>query len=39
MVPVIVKALGWPAALASASIFAVVAAVLWLFIDAERTME
>jgi ACS family glucarate transporter-like MFS transporter len=38
-VPLVVKSLGWPAALASASVFAVVAAVLWLFIDAEQKME
>lgn len=39
VVPLVVQSLGWPAALASASIFAVVAAVLWLFIDAGQTME
>jgi ACS family glucarate transporter-like MFS transporter len=38
-VPFVVQSLGWPAALASASIFAVVGAVLWLFIDAERKMD
>lgn len=38
-VPLLVGSLGWPAALASASIFAVVAAVLWLFINAEQTMD
>ncbi len=38
-VPLVVESLGWPAALASASIFAVVAALLWLLIDAEQVME
>jgi MFS transporter, ACS family, glucarate transporter len=38
MVPLVVKALGWPAALASASIFALAGAILWLFIDAESRM-
>jgi ACS family glucarate transporter-like MFS transporter len=39
VVPLVVRSLGWPAALASASIFAVVAALLWLLIDAEQVME
>jgi ACS family glucarate transporter-like MFS transporter len=38
-VPFLVEALGWPAALASASVFAVVGAGLWLFIRADRTMS
>ena len=37
-VPFMVQSLGWPAALASASVFAVVGAGLWLLIDAEQTM-
>ena len=35
LVPVVVSQLGWPAALGSASIFAVVAALLWLGVDAD----
>lgn len=34
LVPFVVQQLGWPAALSSASIFAVVAALLWLLVDA-----
>lgn len=37
-VPFVVQSLGWPAALASASVFAAVGAGLWLLIDAEKTM-
>lgn len=37
LVPVIVDSLGWPAALASASLFALVGAACWLRIDASRT--
>lgn len=39
VVPLVVQSLGWPAALASASIFAVIAAGLWLLIDAEQKMD
>jgi ACS family glucarate transporter-like MFS transporter len=37
-VPFLVQSLGWPAALASASIFALVGAALWFWIRADRTM-
>ena len=33
LVPLVVASVGWPAALASASLFAVVAALLWLWIE------
>jgi ACS family glucarate transporter-like MFS transporter len=36
LVPILAAQLGWIAALASGSVFAVAAAVLWLFIDPER---
>jgi MFS transporter, ACS family, glucarate transporter len=39
MVPVIVNQLGWPAAVASGSAFAFVAAGLWLVTDADRRIE
>jgi ACS family glucarate transporter-like MFS transporter len=38
VVPITVKALGWPAALTTASVFAVLAAVLWLWIRADRVL-
>lgn len=38
-VPLTVQSLGWPAALASASIFAAVGAALWFWIRADRVME
>jgi hypothetical protein len=37
-VPLIVQSFGWPAALGSASVFALAGAVLWLWIRADRTM-
>jgi ACS family glucarate transporter-like MFS transporter len=37
-VPLVVRSLGWPAALASASIFALAGAGLWLWIRADRAM-
>ena len=36
--PVTVEALGWPAALATASVFALVGALLWLGIRADRPL-
>ncbi|HKV74671.1 MAG TPA: MFS transporter [Gemmatimonadales bacterium] len=39
LVPVIVEHLGWPAALGSASAFALAGAVLWLFITSEPPVE
>ncbi|HWA59415.1 MAG TPA: MFS transporter [Gemmatimonadales bacterium] len=38
MVPLIVQSVGWPAALASASVFAVVGAVIWFFIRADQAI-
>ncbi|HEY7683220.1 MAG TPA: MFS transporter [Gemmatimonadales bacterium] len=38
LVPVIVRSLGWPAALSTASVFAVVAAALWMWIRADRQL-
>ena len=37
-VPIVVQSLGWPAALATASIFALVGAGLWFWIRADRVM-
>ena len=37
-VPLIVQSFGWPAALASASVFALAGAVLWFWIRADRAM-
>ena len=37
-VPITVKALGWPAALATASVFALVGAALWLWIRPDRAV-
>jgi ACS family glucarate transporter-like MFS transporter len=37
-VPLVVQSLGWPAALASASVFALAGAALWLWIRADRVM-
>jgi len=39
LVPAIAQALGWPAALATASLFAFAGAVLWLWIQADRSIE
>ena len=36
LVPISARALGWPAALAIASLFAVVGALVWLWIEADR---
>ncbi len=36
LVPVMVESLGWPAALAATSVFALIGAGLWLLIDAEQ---
>jgi cyanate permease len=38
LVPVTARALGWPAALGTASLFAFVGAVLWLWIRADQTI-
>jgi ACS family glucarate transporter-like MFS transporter len=38
MVPFIANWLGWPAAIASGSIFALIGALLWLFIRADESM-
>ena len=39
MVPLTARTLGWPAALATASLFAFVGAVLWLWIRADRSID
>ena len=39
MVPLIARTLGWPVALATASAFAAVGAVLWIWIRADRQIE
>ncbi|HSF14838.1 MAG TPA: MFS transporter [Vicinamibacteria bacterium] len=39
LVPIIVELLGWGAALATASLFALIAAILWFFIDADRSVD
>jgi ACS family glucarate transporter-like MFS transporter len=39
LVPFVVKQIGWPAALGSASIFAVVAALIWFAVDATPQTE
>jgi len=36
MVPITVKLFGWPAALATGTVFALVGALLWLWIRADR---
>jgi cyanate permease len=36
LVPLTVRALGWPAALATGAVFAVVGAVLWCWVRADR---
>ena len=38
-VPLTVKYLGWPVALATGSVFAIVAALLWLFIKPENALK
>ena len=38
LVPVLANLMGWPVAMASGSVFAIVAAVLWLFIRADEPM-
>lgn len=38
LVPVIANLLGWPAAIATGSVFAIVGALLWLFIRADEPM-
>ena len=35
----VLRTLGWPAALATASLFALVGAVLWLWIGADRSID
>ena len=37
LVPITAERVGWPAALATASLFALAAALLWLVIRADRT--
>ncbi len=39
MVPLTARTLGWPVALATASAFAAVGAVLWIWIRADRPIE
>lgn len=39
LVPITAERLGWPAALATASLFALAGALLWLLIRADRTTE
>ncbi len=39
MVPLTARTLGWPVALATASVFALVGAILWVWIRADRVIE
>ena len=39
LVPLTARTLGWPVALATASLFAFVGAVLWLWIRADRSID
>ena len=39
MVPVIAKLISWPAAIVSGSVFAIIGALLWLFIRADEPMS
>jgi ACS family glucarate transporter-like MFS transporter len=39
LVPLTARTLGWPVALATASLFALVGAVLWIWIRADRSIE
>jgi MFS transporter, ACS family, glucarate transporter len=39
LVPLTAQTLGWPVALATASLFALVGAILWLWIRADRTID
>jgi sugar phosphate permease len=38
LVPVTAKLLGWPAAIVTGSVFAIIAALLWIFIRADEPM-
>jgi ACS family glucarate transporter-like MFS transporter len=38
MVPLTAELLGWPAAIVTGSVFAIIAAVLWMFIRADESM-
>jgi cyanate permease len=37
LVPLVARAFGWPAAISTGAIFALLAAVLWIWIRADRT--
>jgi ACS family glucarate transporter-like MFS transporter len=39
MIPILEKKFGWMLALSSGSVFAVLGAILWLFVRADRPLE